>query len=220
MVTLLLTFFVMLISLATVQDPERVGKGRDSFVREIKMLGLGMLSGRKYKPDSGKVKIKYFISESDESFKGRTINAREEEIRQIFQKISSAAKTMSSQIVAKKTNFAITNIRFSPGDATLNEPAKKFLTEFSLDLQQETNSNAIRLYVLGLAGDQAGEKEQWILSARRAQATAEFLQNTLSSGSKWPIYSWGAGAGGDWVAQDSPISRQLQILIAVLRTGE
>ena len=128
--------------------------------------------------------------------------------------------TMPSQIVAKKINFSVTNIRFSPADAALNEPAKKFLAKFSLDLQQDFDSRAVKLYVLGLAGDETTEKEQWILSARRASAAADYLQNSLPSGLEWLVYSWGAGPGGDWVSRDSPISRQSQVLIAVLRAND
>jgi len=233
MVTLLLTFFVMLLSLANVQDEGLFGKGRDSFLKSVKGFGLGILYGKKQKPDFGHEKIKYFIRNPDRLFKGRSIHAKEEEIRRVFQKVDRSVTTMPSKVVSKKTNFAVTDIRFLPGDATLNKPARRFLTEFCSDLQQGPGSRAIKLCVLGLAGDEASEKEQWILSARRAQAVAEFLRGILSSEpvsqtrygafvvpSKWPIYSWGAGPGGDWVGQDSPISRRSQILIAVLRANE
>jgi chemotaxis protein MotB len=220
MVTLLLTFFVMLLSLASVQDEELFNRGRGSFIKSIRNLGLGMLYGRKSSPDFGHTKVKYFISSPDSLSQGRTIDAKEEGIRRIFQKVSRSMTTMPSQIVAKTTNFSVTNIQFPPGDATLNEAAKRFLTKFSLDLQQDRDSKAIRLYVLGLAGDEATEKEQWILSARRGQAVADFLQSTLPSKYKWPIYSWGAGPGGSWVDRNSPISRQSQISIAVLRAND
>jgi len=220
MVTLLLTFFVMLLSLSQVQDEELFHKGRNSFLRSIGKLGLGMLPGRKVRPYFGEVKIKYFISNPDKTFEGRTIDAKREELRRIFQKVNHSMTTMPSKIVAQKSNFAVTNIRFSPVGATLNEAAKGYLTKFCLDLQHSAGSEAVKLYVLGLAGDESTEKEQWILSAKRSQAVADFLQEILPSGSKWPIYSWGAGPGGDWVGQDSPISKQLQILIAVLRTSD
>ena len=87
--------------------------------------------------------------------------------------------------------------------------------------------------MLGLASDGKSEKEQWLLSARRAHKVADFLRDTLSSEgsaqrqrnpaggrSKWSVYSWGAGPGGDWVGRDSPISKRSQILIAVLRTSD
>ena len=220
MTTLLLTFFVMLISLASVQDPELFYKGRGSFVQAIRSLGLVKPYGIKPKPDFGNAKVKYFISSPDSWFDDRTIDAKKEGIRRIFQKVSQTMTTMPSQIVTETTNFSVTNIRFSPNDATLNEEAKSFLTKFSLDLQQNRDSKAVRLYVLGLASDEATEKEQWILSARRAQAVADFLQSTLPPKYQWPIYSWGAGPGGDWVDRNSPISKQSQISIAVLRAND
>ena len=220
MTTLLLTFFVMLLSLASVQDEGLFHKGRASFLQSMRQLGLGVLFGRKQGPDFGHTKINYFISRPDRLFEGRTIDAKGEEIRRIFKNVSRSMKTMPSQIVGKRTIFSVTNIRFPAGNTTLNEPAERFLTEFCLDLQRTSGREAVKLYVLGLAGDEGSEKEQWILSAQRSQVVADFLQDALPSEAKWPVYSWGAGPGGDWVARDSPVSKQSQILIAVLRAGE
>lgn len=220
MTTLLLTFFVMLLSLATVQDPELFNKGRGSFIQSMRELGLGMLYNRKRAPEFGLVKIKYFIDTPDVLFMNRSIHAKEEEIRRVFQDVSRSMKTLPSQIVAQKTNFSITNIRFPPGQATLDEPAKRFLTDFCLDLQQDSDSRPVKLYVLGLASDEETEKQQWILSARRARAAADFLQDNLPSQYNWPVYSWGAGLGGEWVGQDSPISKQSHILLAILRDSD
>ncbi len=225
LVTLLMLFFVMLLTLANVQDEGAVGKGRytearESFFRSISTLGLGMIYSKKQGVDFGNVKPKYFIIKPDRSFKGRTIDAKEESVRRAFQEVSRSVKTMPSQIVAKTTNFSVTNIRFPRGGATLNEGAKRFLIKFSLNLEQEAASKAIKLYVLGLAGDEASEKQQWIVSARRAQAVADFLSHQAPSEYNWPVYSWGAGSGGDWVGRNSPISRQSQISIAVLRAND
>ena len=220
MVTLLLTFFVMLLSLATVQDPELFNIGRDAFWSSVTHCGLGMLPRRSVKPEFGEIKIKYFIPESDEQFEFRIIDAKEEEIRRIFRKIRRSMTTMSSQITAKTVNFSVTNISFSPGGASLNESAKNFLTQFVLDLQDDPDSNAIKLCVLGLASDESTEKKRWMLSASRAQAVADFLNDILASSDlAWPVFSWGAGSGGYWVDRDSPISEQSQILIAVLRSN-
>ena len=220
MVTLLLTFFVMLLSLAKVQDPELFNVGRDGFVKRIDSAGLGMLLGKKITLDLGKTKIKYFISDPDKDFAVRTIDAKEEKTRRIFKKVAQTMETKRSQIVAKKNNFSVTNISFSPGESQLNESAKKFLTQFAVNLQQDTDSEEVKLYVLGLARDERTEKKQWILSARRAQAVADFLNDILPSQLQCPVYSWGAGPGGYWVTRDSPISKQSQILIAVLRVND
>jgi outer membrane protein OmpA-like peptidoglycan-associated protein len=223
MTTLLLTFFVMLLTLAQEQDSGYTGIGqyteaRASFSRAISSLGLGIIYSEKQGPDFGNIKPKYDINNPDSQFAGRTIDAKEEDIRRIFQKLSRSMKTTPSHIVGERTNFSVTDIRFPPGDVTLNEPAKMFLTKFSSDLQQDPDSKFAKLYVLGLAGDESTEKGRWILSARRAQVAADFLQDLLPSRANWPVYSWGAGPGGDWVSRHSPISGQSQILIAVLRS--
>jgi outer membrane protein OmpA-like peptidoglycan-associated protein len=233
MVTLLLTFFVMLLSLATVQDPELFGRGRDSFSWSIKNFGLGMLWGWKPKPDFGNVKIRFFISKPDKFFEDRSIHIKEEKIRQLFNELRQSMKTMPSEVAATKTVFSVTNIRFPRGVSRLDVSAKRFLGGFCSNLQQDSGSRPIKLYVLGLADDQATEKDKWILSAKRAKVVADYLRGILYSGSglqtqrsafggwsKWSVYWWGAGPGGDWVRQDSPISKQSQILIAVLRADD
>ncbi len=220
MITLLLTFFVMLLSLAEVQDPELFNKGRDSFIESIRMLGLGMFQGRKQTPNFGQVKTKYFISKADKALVVRTIDAREEDLRRIFRQLTRSVTAMPSQIVGETTKFSVTDIHFSPEQAVLDKSAKNYLTEFCVNLRSSPSAERIRLYVLGLAAEQATRQEQWLLSARRAQAVADFLNDTLPSNQQWPVYSWGAGPGGDWVTADSPVSEKLHILIAVLRANE
>ena len=220
MVTLLLTFFVMLLSMAKVQDPEMFNVSRDAFVTSIESAGLGVLMGKKMTYDFGKTKIKYFISEPDSGLIVRSIDAIEEKTRRFFKKVARTMETKRSQIVAKKNNFTVTNISFSPGESQLNESAKKFLTQFAVNLQRDTGSGEIKLYVLGLARDERTQKKQWILSAMRGQAVADFLNDILPSQLQCPVYSWGAGLGGYWVARDSPAYKQSQILIAVLRVND
>jgi outer membrane protein OmpA-like peptidoglycan-associated protein len=111
-------------------------------------------------------------------------------------------------------------ITFGKGQFVLDEPAKQFLIRFTADLQKSGTDQRLNLYVVGLAPQENGEKQQWVLSAKRANAVADFLRDNVPADSKWSIYSWGAGAGGDWVSIDSPISDQLQILIAVLRDSD
>ncbi len=217
MVTLLLTFFVMLLSLTTVQDPSMFHVARDSFIKHINTFGLGMLMGKKISPDFGNAKPKYFIADPDLDFPVRTIDARKEGVRQKFNNVTASMKTMHSQIVAETIDFSVTSISFPPGRALLNEPAEKYLTRFSLNLQQDAGLENIKLYVLGLADDERTEKAQWILSARRAQAVADFLNDVLPSQLQYPVYSWGAGLGGRWITRDSPVYKESQILIAVLR---
>jgi chemotaxis protein MotB len=233
MVTLLLTFFVMLQTLASTQDPELFNKGRDAFLESLRYIGLGVFFGREDIASLDHLKIKHYINNPDELVEKRTIDARAEEIRRILERLKQSTTIVPSQVAAKKANFSIANVHFPPGRDDLDAPAKTFLMGFSRDLQQDTGKEPVDLYVLGLASDVKDEKEQWLLSARRAGTVADFLRSTLSAygaektrrsltggKSKWSVYSWGAGPGGDWVGRDSPISKHSQILIAVLRADD
>ena len=233
MVTLLLTFFVMLLSLADVQDPELFNKGRDAFVRSIRYIGLGALFGRNETPDFGKFKPKYAVPEPEETQARRTIDAKTEELRRIFMKLRQVSTILPSQINAERTSISVANVHFPPEQAVLDEPSKKSIMDFCRNLRQNSGRKEMELFVLGLAPDAKTEKDKWILSANRAQAVADFMSNVFSSIStansrnslftenpKCSVYSWGAGPGGVWVGRDSPISAQSQILIAVLRHNE
>ncbi len=218
MVTLLLTFFVMLLSLAQTQSLMRFKLGQEAFIRSIKQFGLGMVYGRKSRPDMGFIKERFYVSEPDKLYLGRMISAKEEETQQIFKKINKNTETMRSQIVASNTNFSVTDIHFSVGDATLDDSAKTFLGQFCADLQSRPDSKSVKVCVLGIVNDETDEKSQWILSAQRAKAVADFMQDTLPSNSKWPIYSWGAGPGDSWTGQNKSNSNQSHMLMTILRS--
>ncbi|MFC1795456.1 flagellar motor protein MotB, partial [Planctomycetota bacterium] len=118
MVTLLLTFFVMLLSLSQVQDPELFDSGRDAFLESIRYIGLGMLFGKENTPRFGDLKTKHSINNPDESPDLRTLDARAEELRRIFEKLKQTTTIVPSQIVAERTNFSIANVHFSPGSSS------------------------------------------------------------------------------------------------------
>jgi len=216
LVTLLLSFFIVLLSMGTTQDKTLFDRGYQGGFLESFKRGFGIRQTFDFK-SLGK---KYSISEPDEGYEGKTPDVNTERLRRIIKKLSQSMNIRPSPIAAQKTDFSVTDIHFSSGEAVLDEPAKKFLSEFCLNLQQNPGSEAIKLYVLGIAGDQENEKEQWMVSARRAQAVADFMKNTLPEGLNWPVYCWGAGPGGEWVEQHSTTSKQLHILIAILRGND
>lgn len=230
MVTLLLTFFVMLLTLADVQDPELFDKGRDSFIESIRYMGLGALIGRQHSVNLGSLKNKYDVPEPEQTFNNRSIDAGAEELNRIFQQLKESMTTLNSQISAERANFSVADVHFSPGASVLDQPSKIFLREFCRDLILSTSGKSGMLYVLGLAPDEKTEKEQWIVSAQRAEAVAGFLRDNLilagnlqkqsgfgETAPTWSVHSWGAGPGGVWAGPDSLMSKRSQILIAVLR---
>lgn len=231
MVTLLLTFFVLLLTLAQVQDPELFNQGRDSFLESIRQFGLGALLGRQPSADLEVPKPQYMTSDPETSAQ-RAIDAYREKLRRVFEHLQKTMTTLPPQIMGRHLDFSITNVRFAPGQAGLNDAARQYLTTYCTDLQENLTADTCTLYVLGLAGDEATEKMQWMLSARRAQAVARFLTEqlgqdasgsptaeALAEASAWRILWWGAGPGGNWAGQDQPDPGQSQILIAVLKSS-
>ena len=231
MVTLLLTFFVLLLTLAKVQDPELFNQGRDSFLESIKDFGLGALLGKQPTIDFEAEKIRHLSPEPDTSDE-RAIDAYREKLRRVFEHLNKTMTTLPSQIVGRRLDFSITNVRFASGQAGLNEASQQYLLRYCTDLQENLTADTCTVYVLGLAGDEGSEKRQWMLSAQRAQAVAGFLQTQLArdvrgrpssrapaNAGGWRVLWWGAGPGGNWAGQDRPDPGQSQILIAVLRAG-
>jgi chemotaxis protein MotB len=227
MVTLLLTFFVLLLTLAEMQDPEMFNRGRDSFIESLRLCGLGNLLGSKLTVDRGAIQNQY-RSEESETSENRSIDEYREKLRRAFERISRSATTLPSQLAAQQLRFRITDVRFRTGQATLDDAAKGSLSKFCIDAQQNLDAERHRLYVLGLAGDESSRMQQWTLSARRAEAVAEFLReqlhrtgpgNSAADPAAWQVFWWGAGPGGNWAGQDQPDPGESQILIAVLKTG-
>jgi len=219
MITLLLTFFVMLLSLAQVQDPELFETGRDSFIQSMRCLGIGFLLGATNKSELGKTKAKYSIDKPEERATNRNIDVLEEQLREHYLRAEQMMDSVTSETISGRTTFSTTNIHFARGETLLDEVAERFLKEFGFGLQQEPFRQGFKVYVLGLANDVPGSRAQWILSARRARAAADFLKSTLPLDYSQSVYSLGAGAGGEWSGSRGPISKQSQILIMVLRTG-
>jgi outer membrane protein OmpA-like peptidoglycan-associated protein len=219
MVTLLLTFFVLLLSISEEQDPELVNKGRDSFIRSMRTFGLGMLIGRGKTTNFGQLGMKHPVEPPDEVFDGRVINAEAERTERIYRKLRQTMMASPSQMTAERTNFTVTEIQFSRGGAVLNKEGRQYLNRFCRDMHQDGSLSGMKLFVLGLARDAPDRKEQLLLSAKRAKAVADFLESALGGREGVSIYCWGAGSGGDWVGPEGSISEQSQIVIGQLLGG-
>ena len=217
MITLLLTFFVMLLSLATVQDPELFNKARDSFNDSLNNIGLGMLAGTTPSPDMGRKMFTHAIQKPDDETSVRTVDADEERRKRAFRQIAKSMQTLKSQIVADSIRYTVSRVRFPESGAVLDAQSQKHLEQFSMNLTQDGREKQTKVYVLGLASDAQGLKRQWILSAQRAQAAAAYLKSVLPDTGQYPVFAWGSGAGGHWVGDSGFASKDAHILMAVLR---
>ena len=228
MVSLLMAFFVMLLTMAHEKSGaitnEREGIFEATiagFKKSAGGLGLNDMFGvdtQKHGSANDSVSFDahqtyYPIKEKETT--DRTIDAAEERVRRVFNRLGNHAKTAKSQFSWGQPDFVVTPITFRQGQYALDSPAKEFLTKFTTDLQESGNEK-LKLYVVGLASQEPEGKQQWLLSAKRADVVADFIRNNMPPDSQWSIYSWGAGTGGNWVVKDSITAGQ-SIFIGVVR---
>ena len=214
MITLLLTFFVLLLSLATDQKEGMFMKGTNSFKRAVADFGM---SGLLFSKNDGNrfthPKIKYKIDKGEDAPEDRSIDAATEVNRRILQDIEKMMKISPSQITCSSKNFTVTDIKFADGSWTLNDNAKKYIENHVRQVRQNLYGETPTFYIVGLAASEKNEKDQWIVSARRAQAVANHMKNLYDD---WPVYSWGAGPGGNWTSQTGLFTQETDIMIAQL----
>ncbi len=217
MVTLLLTFFVMLLSLANTQDPELFNSGRDSFVRSIKGYGLGILFGKKESMEFSDPKVLNKVENPEDIDQETAIDAREERTRRIFSQIQESMKTMPSDLSGGKIDYPAPEIKFAAGSVKLEDHAKQYLEDFCSRIQSDPDIESASLYVLGIATEAASRQKQWSLSALRAKAVSDYIARILPEQQRPTIYSWGAGPGKVWTNDDSSMAKNCEILISIVR---
>jgi flagellar motor protein MotB len=221
MITLLLTFFVMLLSMAETQvEKHKFEVGMYSFRRAIADFGMsGLLMNRSNSSNQEHPKVYYRVDDGQDEPEDRSIDAKTEMLRRVLMDIEQMMKISPSHILgAQKTVFP-THIRFSDGGWELNNPAQTTLQKLTENLKITFSRQKPSIYVLGLAADAPGS-QQMAISARRAEAVADFIRQTLGQDTAWPIYCWGAGAGGDWVGHSGLVTRDTHILITVLTESQ
>lgn len=228
MISLLMAFFVMLLTMSHSRSGKIGSEGEGvfaetigSFNSSISGYGLPELFGSDHEIGNFDSKKKHYnVSGGDCSVSDRIIDLREEKIRRIFKKLNSHAKTLKSQIKGSRPEFTILPITFERRQTVLNDSTQQILNKFITDLGAARIDSIATIYVVGLAPQESSVRQQWIVSTKRAQAVADFIKDKLSSKSPVSVYSWGAGAGGSWVASDGMISKDSQISIAVMKAKD
>jgi len=217
MVTLLLTFFVLLLSLAEKQDSGLFQKGLDSFQKAIADFGLsGLLFNRDPSVQFDHPRIKYKTDKAQDEPEDPSVDQTTETLKRILEEIEHLMKIQPSQITCNEKIFLMTDIAFPDGEWRLDAKSRARLDLYVAEWRESFALEKPILYVVGTAAGEHEETQQYLVSARRAQAVANHLRTAFGSDAKWTIYSWGAGAGGAWTAQGGQFSSEMHIAIAVL----
>jgi outer membrane protein OmpA-like peptidoglycan-associated protein len=204
MVTLLLSFFIMLQALAKSHDPLMFLRGRGGFRRAIDGLGIpDWLFGKNIGPDMGHRQPKYPMEEDPENLgRERVIHLEDEKVRKLYDDLRRLTQAKASDYEGSPARLMGTPIRFEPGGASLDGAAEAFLRDFAHLLERQSGGRPLGIHVVGLAPDEAAPHGQWLLSARRAKAVQEFLEASLPASLKdrgTRVDGWGAGRGERWI---------------------
>jgi len=217
MITLLLTFFVLLLSMASERvDDTKFERGREALINALSNVGIvGTSTSDKTISVTGK-KVHLNPVDKDEKFtEDEALDAVEEAIRRIFKELEKEMDQIdTAHITGKSPVFRPMNIKFQNGKSRLETAAADHIKRFSNNLQQDIQSNDVTMYIIGMAPDAKKPKDKCIISAKRAQAVANTIRKTLPPKSKWKIHSWGAGSGGQWKTQ-GPVENS-QVVIGLL----
>jgi flagellar motor protein MotB len=218
MITLLLTFFVLLQSMAKVQvDQHKFETGQRALKTAFADAGISMANvsisdGAEFEHP----KPEYPAEEGKDEPENRAIDSHTEMLRRILMDIERMAKITPSPIDGVNKTILPTSIHFQPEQDILSNEAITYLDYHCQQFESSLGNQESTVFVLGIATAEDSEKKQWMMSAKRAAAVAEFIRSKRPKDAQWHIYSWGAGPGGDWVGHDGLVGNETEIVIALM----
>ena len=204
MITLLLSFFMMLQSLASTRDPELFFAGQGSFQRAIAGLGLpGMLLGHDWRPKfNDRSKARPVANELNQNPAKMVLDPDDEKIRATFDSLRDAVDQHDAADWSERERSRyLARLRFDDGRAELSEAAKQELRGVSQEFRQALAGRKVKIYVIGLAPDNVGAGQRMLLGSQRAAAAEGFLRGLTAEAfgeGKWAIESIGEGPAKGW----------------------
>ncbi|TFG48710.1 MAG: hypothetical protein E4H40_04205 [Candidatus Brocadiia bacterium] len=217
MITLLLTFFVLLLSLAEEQDKTLFKRGQSSFKNATADFGLsGVLFSKAKSKDFNHAQVKHKINKGNDDRKKRSVDAQTELLRRTIMNLERSMDIMPSQIKGYSKNLTIPEVHFKKSSWALDDSSREYFKTYCAELQESFAQKKLIIYVVGFAGGERTEKQQWLVSANRASQVADFMGECFGGDAGRRIYSWGAGSGGDWCGPEGVAGKNANILLTVL----
>ncbi len=224
MATNLLTFFVLLISMAETRitdhnysDVHRPREAQGVFNTQGKkgtLLSDALMAA--FEQKKVKYKVPQQASEQKQTMQNPSKDAHMEMLRRIVMDVEKMMTITPPAITGQTKSYTPTPIRFSPGGWELNASAKHYLNEYVQEMVENLRQEVVTIYIVGIASSEADEKRQWKISSQRAQSVRDYIQSRLPKNSRWSVYCWGAGPGGDWTGKTGVTTDKVEILIAEL----
>jgi len=220
MITLLLSFFILLQAFASTQDPALFQRARGGFLRAIKGFGVPhWLFGEEDTPRREFTLRKHPVEDDPTNLdRRRIIDADDEKIRRVYEDLRRLQRTRASDYTGQPARLLATPIRFDRSRAHLVTAGRAYLADFAADLRGGSGAPPL-IYVIGLAPDAADPADGWRLSARRAAAVAACLREHLPEPLKARgarVDSWGAASVGPGLDVSRPGPHQTFIVLAMM----
>jgi hypothetical protein len=224
MISLLMAFFVMLLTMATTRSGKLCETGMGVFERSIEgfrdsiaSFGIPGVLGEKKSLGFERGMRHFSVEGANEEADGqRLIDAGEERTKRLFQQLRTRAAATPSSIRGSQALCDTAPIIFDRDACELRTDDNRYLARFCADLKASGSLEGMTLVVVGAAPEATTFRDRWTLAARRARVVAEQLRKELTN-TPVTVVSWGTADASAWSKELPSSNRQVHILLSVLR---
>ncbi len=224
MISLLMAFFVMLLTMATTRTGTLCETGSGVFERSmqgfrdsIATFGVPGMLGEKKSLGFARSMQHFAVEGAMEETDGqRLIDAGEERTKRLFRQLQTRAAATPSSIKGAQALCDVTPIAFRPGGAELRAEDERYLARFCADLKASGSLENMMVTVVGAAPDETTFRDKWATAARRARVVTEQIRQELA-GTSITVVSWGTTDVSAWSKDLPPSDRQVHVLLSILR---
>ena len=174
--TILLSFFILLCTMAEEQEAGFVAAGTGSFVQELEAFGLpGLLKGTRNAFSFGVNRPVYSVQKEDTEPARANEGIRD---RRVIKAPDKRLENINSPGSRKSRLRIPTSVKFKPGSSELDGQARRELDSVLKRIRNTTYSVTVEAYVdpdSSFAESPTDPRQAWILSTRRAHAITKYF---------------------------------------------
>jgi outer membrane protein OmpA-like peptidoglycan-associated protein len=196
MITLLLSFFVMLQAFAHVQDPNLFYEGQGSFRRAVHGLGIPQwLLGRREGMKRDFFIKRHAVEPSELTDDAEPILDEEQDlISQAMEQLRRRFNSAADKISQRTFDVTAAPFRFSGVSTRLDGAAMEYLDDMAQKIAQTRRPGNSTVYIIGLGPDVQSKSQAYVVGAQRAEAVRHYLQGQLDRAARgWKVICWGGG---------------------------
>ena len=201
MVTLLLTFFVMLLAMASFESPGRVDKVIESLRRAFGVGG--------YSPSPEKVQKNPAANTSESKSTKDQVKPIVTQLREILSKKISDDLVKMTKTRTEVRVMLDPRILFAPGSTELHPSSFGLVA----DLANAVKDKEVRLFVEGHTDSTGDSSRNWEISAMRAVSVVEALEERGVPGKVMQARGMGEFSPADIVDGNSSWNRRVELIV-------